>query len=69
VLFPTPTVIEVGDTLTEERVGTGRVTVIVVGGLWMVFPLSVAFTKRSTNPGAAPALKVVVGPVAGLRVP
>lgn len=68
VLFPTPTVMEVGDTLTEERTGTMGVMVMVALAHF-VTPFREATTVKRATPGAGPAVKVVADPVVGVMLP
>ena len=68
VLFPTPTVTEGGETLTDERTPTAAV-IVMVALAHLVVPLRIAFTVSRAEPGAGPALKVVVDPVDGLMLP
>lgn len=61
---------EVGVTVTEVRVvAPERVMVIGTLVLWVVTPLSEAFTDRERVPVALPAVNVTGLPVAELRVP
>jgi hypothetical protein len=69
VLFPTPVVMEVGETLTEERAGTVGV-MVTVAFAHLVVPLRDVLTVNKTYPGAGPAVKVVVeDPVVGVTLP
>ena len=68
VLLPTPTVMEVGEMLTEERTPTAAV-IVMVALANLVIPFRNAFTVSRTEPGAGPAVKVVVDPVVGVALP